>query len=111
LVVLFGGCRKRKSVEVVPVAAAQPPEPAQESAPAVAPKSNQPPPADVPTIETGVEFGDLNNMIEGFIEARKRPPTLEELKKLYYGGTRPLPIPPGYRLVIDPNSKKAKLVR
>ncbi len=58
-----------------------------------------------------MEFGDLNNIIEGFMEFHKRPPTMEELKKSYYGGTKPIPIPPGYRLVIDPKAKKAKLVR
>ena len=111
---LFVGCRRSKSA---PQAA--PPEPPKQPE---ASQTTTPPPATpaavsgaksapvtIPQMEAGVEFGDLNNIIEAFEERHKRLPTVEELKKLYYGGTRPIPIPPGYKLIVDPKSKKAKL--
>jgi len=110
------GCRKRKVVPPAPAETVSQPEAAAQPATPSAPSQVQPsakpdPAADIPSLEAGVEFGDLNNIIEGFMEFHKRPPTMEELKKSYYGGTKPIPIPPGYRLVIDPKAKKAKLVR
>lgn len=109
--VLIGvGCRKRKLEPAAPAETAKQPEAAQESAPSAPPSGKPVAPLNIPSIEAGVEFGDLNNMIEGFEQAHKRMPTMEELKKSYYGGTKPLPIPPGYKLVIDQKSKKARLV-
>ncbi len=55
-------------------------------------------------------MAELNNVIASFESFHKRMPTLADLKKAYYGGTRPLPIPPGHKLVIDPKSKTAQLV-
>jgi hypothetical protein len=108
------GCRRRKLEPKASVESSNQPEAAQVSAPSVPaqtqPSSNQAAPPNIPTIEAGVEFGDLNNIIEGYLEFHKRMPTVEELKKSYYGGTKPLPIPPGYKLVIDHKGKKARLV-
>ena len=107
---VLGGCRKRKATPApeiapeAPAAAAAPPQSAGSAAQAV------PAPLNIPSVEAGVEFGNLNNMIEGFEQAHKRLPTIEELRKSYYGGTKPIPIPAGYKLVIDQKSKKAKLV-
>ena len=64
----------------------------------------------MPQIEAGPEFGDLNNLIAGFENKNKRLPSIEELKRMYGGGARPLPAPPGYKIVIDPQTKKAKAV-
>ena len=113
----FVGCRKRKT------GAAPEPAPAVPEAPA-APAGQAPPttasapvsaPVSAPTsaaeVEASIEFSDLNDVIASFEAFHKRMPTAEDLKKAYYGGTRPLPIPPGHKLVIDPKSKKAKLVR
>lgn len=107
------GCRKRKAVSPpeppppAPEASAQPTLPTQ---PAVAAN-----PAGTPQsaadVEASIEFSDLNDVIASFEAFHKRMPTVEDLKKAYYGGTKPLPIPPGYKLVIDPKTKKAKLVR
>lgn len=109
------GCRRRRAEPPPTPEPPTQPETVQPQAASV-PTQNQPSasqtaPSDIPSIEAGVEFGDLNNIIEGYLEFHKRLPTIEELKKSYYGGTKPLPIPPGYRLAIDPKTKKAKLVR
>lgn len=106
-------CRKRNT-EVVTTSA----PPSEASAPAAstpaaekAPKTAAPPPTvNIAHVEAGVEFGDLNSVIASFEDRNKRLPTVDELKKAYYGGTRPIPIPPGYKLVIDQKSKKARLV-
>lgn len=104
------GCRKRKVEPIAPAETVNQPEAVQVSAPvtstATQPLAKQ---VDIPGIEAGVEFGDLNNIIAGFEYTHKRLPTGEELKKLYYGGTRPIPMPPGYKLVVDPKTKRAKL--
>lgn len=112
--VVFLACNRRKpaspttSAEAAVPAAPQPPvQPAEVSAPSAPAGKPQPSAAQ---LEAGVEFGDLNNLIAGFENRNKRLPTAEELKKLYFGGTRPIPIPPGYKLVIDPRTKSAKLV-
>lgn len=106
-------CRKRNT-EVVTTSA----PPSEASAPAAstpaaekAPKTAAPSPTvNIAHVEAGVEFGDLNSVIASFEDRNKRLPTVDELKKAYYGGTRPIPIPPGYKLVIDQKSKKARLV-
>lgn len=109
----FAACVKRKptapppspetATSVAPQSSDQPAEPKEPSAPAAKPSPN------IGQVETGVEFGDLNNLIAGFEIRNKRLPTVDELKKLYYGGSRPIPIPPGFKLVIDPKTKTAKL--
>ena len=107
---VLGGCRKRKAAPApeiapeAPAAAAAPPQAAGSAA------QPAPAPVSVAQVEAGVEFGDLNNVIASFEAFHKRMPTVEDLKKSYYGGTRPIPVPPGYKLVIDQKSKKAKLV-
>ena len=55
-----------------------------------------------------MEFSDLNGLVGGYYEKHKRLPTVPELTKMYY---KPIPIPEGYKLVIDPQSKQVKLVR
>lgn len=109
----FVGCKKRKTESgVVPIPPSEPTSPAG-STPAAdkaPPAAGAPATVNIAHVEAGVEFGDLNNVIASFEERNKRLPTIEELKKAYYGGTRPIPIPPGYHLVIDPKGKKARLV-
>ena len=111
-VLVFAGCRKRKT-EPPPMptapASVAPDSPGPASTPAVATPASKP--ALTPAqVEASVEFGDLNNLIAGFEIKNKRLPTVEELKRMYYGGTKPIPVPPGYRLVIDPKTKTAKAV-
>ena len=108
------GCRKRKAEPTAPTETPKQPQAAQASppapsAPAQAPASKAPT-VNIPQLEAGVEFGDLNNIIAGFEYTHKRLPTADELKKLYYGGAKPIPVPPGYRLTVDPKSKTAKIV-
>ena len=113
--VIFVGCRRSRPAPTIVIS--EPPKPpdaaaGQNSSPSTTatPPAAKSAPVNIPLLEAGVEFGDLNNMIEAYEERHKRLPTVEELKKLYYGGTRPIPIPPGYRLAIDPKTKKAKVV-
>lgn len=107
---VFIGCRKPKATSA--------PEPAPEAAApaatpgpsAVAPSPTAPAPVNVARLETEIAFTELNSVIASFESFHKRMPTVEDLRKSYYGGSRPLPIPPGYKLVLDPKSKTAKLV-
>ena len=113
-VLVMIGCRKRKVEPTAPAETVKQPEAAQvpppaPSAPAQA-SAKKAAPVTIPQVEAGVEFGDLNNIISGFEYTHKRLPTADELKKLYYGGTRPIPVPRGYKLIVDPKSKRAKLV-
>ena len=110
---VLAGCRKRKT-EPPPTPAAptsavpETPPSGPAATPVAAPPAK---PALTPAqVEASVEFGDLNNLIAGFEIKNKRLPTVEELKRLYYGGTKPIPVPPGYRLVIDPKTKTAKAI-
>jgi hypothetical protein len=50
----------------------------------------------------------LNGFVGCYYQKPKRLPTVPELTKLYY---KPIPVPEGYKLVIDPQSKQVKLVR
>lgn len=107
---LLVGCRKRKPTPA-PEAAPEATAPAAAPAPAAGSAAPAAPaPVNVPQVEASVEFNDLDNVIASFEAFHKRMPTVEDLKKSYFGGTRPLPIPPGYKLVIDQKNKKAKLV-
>jgi hypothetical protein len=107
---VFTGCRKRKTTSA-PEAAPEAPAPAATPAAAAgSPPPTAPAPVNVVQLEAEVEFSELNNVIASFEAFHKRMPTVEDLKKSYFGGTRPLPIPPGYKLVIDQKKKKAKLV-
>jgi hypothetical protein len=99
---LTGGCRKPKPAQVIP------PNPEPEApVPAAAVKPSAPP-VNIPLLETSVEFSDLNGLVAGYYEKHKRLPTIPELTKMYY---KPIPVPPGYKLVIDPQSKQVKAVR
>lgn len=105
---LTSGCRKPKPVPV-PVPEPEPAAPAASNpAPGSAPPPAAPAPVNIPLLETSVEFSDLNGLVGGFYEKHKRLPSIPELTKLYY---KPIPVPPGYRLVIDPQSKQVKAVR
>lgn len=107
---VFAGCRKRKPA-IAPEPAPEAPAPAATPGPSAgSPAPAAPAPVNVARLETAIEFTELNNVIASFEAFHKRMPTVEDLKKSYYGGTRPLPIPPGYKLVIDQKSKTAKLV-
>lgn len=107
---LLGGCRRRKTTPAPePPPEASPPT-ATTTQPASSTSSPRSAPVNVAQVETDLEFSELNNVIASFEAFHKRMPTVEDLKKSYYGGTRPIPVPPGYRLVIDQKSKKAKLV-
>ncbi len=111
---LLGACKKRRAEpapvpEPTPAPAAEPvkkatPPPAQSTA------NLGPAPATVAQFEGGVEYADLNNVIAGFEFRNKRLPTIDELRRAYYGGTRPILVPPGHKLVIDPKTKKVKAV-
>jgi len=109
---LTGGCRKPKPAQVIPSnPEPEAPVPAASSAAspaaagAVKPSA---PPVNIPLLETSVEFSDLNGLVAGYYEKHKRLPTIPELTKMYY---KPIPVPPGYKLVIDPQSKHVKAVR
>lgn len=112
LVVTIGlnaGCRKPRPAPVTPSEPA--PAPTTEAVtpvPGGAPAASPAPPVNIPLLETSVEFSDLNGLVGGFYEKHKRLPSIPELTKLYY---KPIPVPPGYRLVIDPQSKQVKAVR
>jgi hypothetical protein len=112
--VLLGACKRRK-VEAPPVP--ETPAPAAPEQKLPAPVATTPPaagaapgPPTVAQFESGVEFADLNNVIAGFEFRNKRLPTMDELQRAYYGGKRPIQVPSGHTLVIDPQSKKVKAV-
>lgn len=107
---VLGGCRKRKATPTPEIAPETPAEVAAPPPTAGSAAQAVPAPVNVTQVEAGVEFSDLNNVIASFEAFHKRMPTVADLQKSYYGGTRPIPIPPGYKLVIDQKSKKAKLV-
>jgi len=105
-VCLAAGCRKPKPAPPAPEPAPEPAAPATKSqTPGGTPR---PAAVNIPLLETSVEFSDLNGLVGGYYEKHKRLPTVPELTKMYY---KPIPIPEGYKLVIDPQSKQVKLVR
>lgn len=119
VIVLLSGCLllsacKRRKVEFPPTPEAPPATAAEQKAPSPAPVASpagaSAGPQNVAQFEAGVEYSDLNNTIAGFEFRNKRLPTMEELQRAYYGGKRPIQAPPGYTLVIDPQSKKVKAV-
>ena len=109
---LSAGCRRSRpappaQVETSTPAEAQAPVPAGSKPGGTAPVPAAAP-VNIPLLETSVEFSDLNGLVAGYYEKHKRLPTVPELMKMYY---QPIPIPPGYRLMIDSKSKQVKLVR
>ena len=101
-------CRRRKP-DATPAPGATPPPAATEPVAATSsPGTPAAPPVNVPQLEAGPQFADLNNLVSWYYDRNKRLPTIEELSKMYAG---PLPTPPGYKLVIDPKTKTVQAVR